>query len=89
MRMTKDPQAVLDYGFDWSAWLADGETITASSWLISDTGLTADSDEATDTTATIWLSGGTLGTTYRVTNHIITSQNRQDDRTLTISVVNL
>jgi hypothetical protein len=30
MALTKDPDAVLDYVFDWSSWLAEGETITAA-----------------------------------------------------------
>ena len=26
----KDPDAILDYGFDWSEWLASGEIIASS-----------------------------------------------------------
>jgi len=42
-RFLKDPDAVLDYGFDWSDWLADGETISTSTWTV-ETGITKDSD---------------------------------------------
>ena len=30
----KDPDAVLDYGFDWSAWLEAGDTIVTSEWIV-------------------------------------------------------
>ena len=78
-----DPDAVLDYGCDWTAWLA-GDTITASSWTVSGTGLTIDSDSNTTTTTTVWVSGGTDGTNYDLTNHIVTDDGREDDRTLVL-----
>jgi hypothetical protein len=34
----------------------------------------------------VWLSGGTLGTDYLITNHITTSKSRQDDRSMIIQV---
>lgn len=79
----KDPDAVLDYAVDWSAWLASGETITASTWTV-DTGLTKNSDTHSTTATVAWLSGGTVGVSYLCVNHITTSAGRQDDRTLTI-----
>ena len=81
----KDPDAVLDYGLDWSNWLASGETISSSSWVV-ETGLTKDSSSNTTTTTTVWLSGGTAGRTYRITNSIVTSAAREDDRSLLIKV---
>lgn len=80
----KDPDAVLDYQVDWSAWL-DGDTITTSEWIVPD-GIVKDSDSHTDTAATIWLSGGTLNTTYLVTNRITTAAGRTDDRTIRITI---
>lgn len=85
----KDPDAILDYGFDWSDWLQDGETITASVWAIdpSDSpGLAKDSDSFSDSATTAWLSGGEADTDYVVTNHITTSENREDDRSHRIKV---
>ena len=81
---TKDPQAVLDYTIDWAKWLAAGETISTSSWDVS--GVTKDSDSKTDTTATVWLSGGTAGETATAINHIVTSAGRADDRTIALTV---
>lgn len=83
---SKDPNAVLDYGVDWSAWLApDEDTIAASTWVVPD-GLTKDSDSFTDTATTVWFSGGTLGERYEVVNRITTDQGRTEDRTLTFTI---
>jgi hypothetical protein len=80
----KDPDAVLDYQIDWSAWL-DGDTIVTSVWIVPD-GIVKDSDSHTDTAATIWLSGGTIDKTYRVTNRITTAAGRTDDRTEPVTI---
>lgn len=82
-----DPQAVLDYRIDWSSWLQDGETISTSTWTVA-AGITEASPAAShdSTSATIWLSGGTVGSNYALTNHITTSASRQDDRTITVQV---
>ena len=90
----KDPSAVLDFGFDWQLWLASGETISASTWTITEdetspsTTLFKASDTHNTTATTAWLSGGTPGVDYVLTNHITTSAGRQDDRSMTIKVLN-
>lgn len=81
----KDPNAVKPYGVTWSDWLESGETISTSTW-IADTGITVDSSSKTDTVTTVWLSGGTDGQNYRVTNRIVTSLGKTDDRSLIIQV---
>lgn len=83
----KDPNAVLDYTIDWSTWLGS-DTISSSDWVV-DSGITENSASNTTTAATIWLSGGTAGTAYAVTNRIVTAGGRTEDRTLTIVVTNL
>lgn len=82
----KDPDAVLDYSVDWSDWLATGETISTSSFTVA-TGVTKDSETNDTTSATVWLSGGTDGTRYTITNQITTSDSRTDDRSFTVVVV--
>ena len=79
----KDPNAVLDYAFDWSAWLSESETISAHDVTVP-AGITLDSSEDTDDTVTAWLSGGTLGTTYTVVCQITTNQARTDERSIII-----
>ncbi|MCA0455660.1 MAG: hypothetical protein LCI00_16915 [Chloroflexi bacterium] len=83
--MIKDPDAVKPYGVTWADWLEDGETISTSTW-IADTGITVDSSSKTDTVATVWLSGGTDKRNYTVTNRIVTSLGKTDDRSLIIQV---
>lgn len=90
----KDPDAVLDYKFDWKAltngtgttdWLQSGETI-ASRTIDADSGITVDSSSITDTntSVTVWLSGGTAGVDYDVRCEIVTSAARTDERTMVI-----
>lgn len=94
----KDPNGVLDYKFDWKAltngtpggvrdWLASGETITQRTVTVL-TGLTKDSDSLTNnnTSVTVWLSGGAVGTTYTVACRIVTSAGRTDERTIFVKV---
>ena len=81
----KDPGAVLDYGFDWSDWLSTAETLANSTWMVED-GLTEDSDQFTDTVTLVWVSGGTVGETYTITNQVTTSASRTDERSHTITI---
>ena len=82
----KDPSAVLDYVFDWTEWLATGETITDHT-ITADTGITVDSSTESDGKVTVWLSGGTAGQNYKVACLITTSAGRTDERTIWIKVV--
>jgi hypothetical protein len=81
----KDPGATLDYVVNWTDWLAAGETISTSTFTVS-SGITKDSETNTTTKGTVWLSGGTAGTTYTATNRITTNQSRTDERTIEIRV---
>jgi hypothetical protein len=80
MSFTKDPNDVLDYRWNWVNWLIDGDTI-ATSTMIPEPGIVVDSDDHDDTSAWVWLSGGTTGQTVRVTNRVTTAQGRTIDRT--------
>lgn len=80
----KDPDSVLDYQFNWSEWLGD-DTIASSTWEVPN-GITKDSDTNDDTSATIWLSGGTVNETYEVTNRVVTAAGRTQDRTMIVPV---
>lgn len=83
----KDPQAVLDYACDWSAWLAaEGDTATAIDWTVPD-GLTQARAASRDGgKGTVWLSGGTVGEEYLLTCRITTAAGRIDDRTIRIVI---
>jgi hypothetical protein len=84
MTFTKDPNAVLDYSIDWTRWLA-GDQIAASEWIVPSE-FTKMADSKTSTSATVWLSGGTAGQSYIVTNRITTAAGRTEDRSFTIRV---
>ncbi len=83
-QFVKDPDEVLDFVFDWSTWL-DGDTISSDSTTV-DTGLTKDSDSNDTDSVTVWLSGGTAGSAYKVTNQITTAGGRTAERTIIIQV---
>ncbi len=82
----QDPDAVLDYKIDYTRWLGD-DVIISSTWT-ADAGITITDPAATYTTkaATVWVSGGTVGTRYNLTNSITTQSGREDDRTITIVI---
>lgn len=84
--LTKTAAAVLDYGFDWSAWLNTGDTISTVSWIL-ESGITLDSQANTTTAATCVLSGGEVGTVYTVTCRVTTAAALVDERAMTIRVV--
>ncbi|MFF8831371.1 hypothetical protein [Streptomyces sp. NPDC015131] len=81
----KDPDATLDWVFDWSQWLGASESITSSTMTVS-AGITKASEAFSASTATVWLSGGTVGQVYSVSNKITTNQGRTDERSITIRV---
>lgn len=84
-RVTKDPDAVLFYGVDWSDWLGEGETIATSEWLLPEGDeLVNEADFSDNITTTIKLSGGVAGQDYIITNRIETSAGQTDDRSITI-----
>lgn len=81
----KDPDAVLDYGIDWSAWLAAGDSVETSAWTVA-SGLVGASPQLDGTVASIMISGGTAGQTYTVTNRITTANGRTEDRSFRVKV---
>lgn len=83
-QVTKDPNAILDYRFDWSDWL-NSDTIATSTWIAPD-GITVQSESETTTAATVWLSGGTLSRSYELVNRIVTAGGRTEDRTLIVHI---
>lgn len=80
----KRAAGVLDYTENWATWLGS-DTISTSTW-VAETGITIDSETETDTTAIVWLSGGTVGNVYTVTNTIITAAGRTQTRTILVFV---
>jgi hypothetical protein len=85
----KDPGGALDYSADWAALLAPGVTLVASGWAVAPDeagGLVAGAATHTATTATVRLSGGIAGRSYRVVNRVTLSDGNVDERSLVVRV---
>lgn len=84
----KDPNDVLDYIVDWNGGakpFLGVDTILTSTWILP-AGLTSPTQTNTTTKATVWLSGGTVGTKYAVLNRITTAGGRTADKTIYVKV---
>ena len=87
MAYKKDPNATLDYSFDWGPYLTPlTDTIVLVEWVLS-TGLTKVSQSNTATTATVFVSGGVLDEVETLTCRITTAGGRIDDRTISLNIV--
>ena len=92
----RDPDDVSNWKFDFASltngtgesnFLASGDTISSHTITIatsSSPGLTADSSSISDTntSVTVWLSGGVAGQTDTVTCHIVTANGVEIDRSV-------
>jgi hypothetical protein len=84
-RFSKSVADVLDYPIDWALWLAAGETIVTSAWAATP-GITIASSSQSQTTATVWLSGGKEQDEYQIANTITTSAGRTRTRGFTLAI---
>jgi hypothetical protein len=82
-----DPDARLDYPFDWSDWLPEGDSIESAT-VTAEAGVTVDGTPTIvgGTKVVPYILGGTVGQTYDVTCHIVTADGREDDRSITLVV---
>lgn len=86
--IVKDPSAKLDYGRNWTRWLAKVEDeLDESEWIITPPDEVEVSDPANNETITkVTLAGGVDGKSYKVTNQVTTVGGRTDRRTFTLEV---
>lgn len=84
----KDPNAIKSWRWDWSGWLTSlgADTIATSTFTVP-AGLTKVSESNTTVTATVKLSGGTVGELYAVTNHITTVNGDTEEASMYLKVV--
>lgn len=87
--LLKHPDATLDYAVDWGADYLSGEALATSDWTIEPDepggiSLTGNIFDLLVATATV--SGGTTGRIYRLTNHVTTTDGRDDSRSIMLRV---
>ncbi len=85
----KDPDALLDYTVDWSAWLASSNDFIVSANFSAQAGVEVVASLATSTLHTFWLSGGTVGIEYRITSRITTNGGRVNEQTYVVAIEEL
>ncbi len=85
----KDPGATIDYSFDWTAGYLNGQTVTGSGWTTQPAetgGVSVVSTAASPTQTSALLGGGVAGRVYRITNRVIFSDGRSDERQVVLRV---
>jgi hypothetical protein len=83
LEQPKDPTDVLDYVMDFTPLL---QTDTISTHTVTVTNVTLDSSSVTNNVVTMYLSGGTAGTTAKVTVKIVTTNSRTYERSFKIKI---
>ena len=86
-QFTKDPSAIKDYGFDWTLWMSSGDTISSS--VFSAGTCVVSASAISSLTTACYIGGGTAGETHRVTNRIVTSQGRTEEKSFDLRIINL
>src|ERR1044071_2636418 len=92
----KDPQEVADYGINWMSRLGTTKDIQTSVWTrVSGTVVLGDDDFSNDDTdangdpaktTTIRLSGGTVGETCELLNHLVLSNGEEFEQTCKLRI---
>lgn len=86
MSYIHDPNASLRYGQDWTDWLSTGETLASATATCATPGITISAVVTASPIVSFLAAGGTDGVDYDVTCHIVTSADREDDRTFRFKV---
>lgn len=85
--IAKDPDAELDYPFNWGDWLADVGDAMVSVEFIAEGVTAAPIGIPENGVAGVMVSGGEVGQAASVTGRIVTAEGRKDDRTLHFKIV--
>jgi hypothetical protein len=87
--LLKDPEATLDYSVDWGADYLSEDALADSGWTVipdEPGGLAVLSSRFDLLTATAEVKGGIAGRLYRLTNHVVTVEGREDSRSIMLRV---
>jgi len=83
---------VLDYFVDWQDQLAEGESITTSTWELLDSSGTAPelviaNEVISGLTTIVWLSAGVAKRKYHLQNRIVSSGGRTYEQVIWLRIV--
>lgn len=84
--MIKKIDDLLDYVVDFSLWLSGDTVIDVDFSVKTSTGLVIENETNTDTTATVWLSGGNKGR-QSINCQITTAQGRIKNQPLIVEII--
>lgn len=87
--LLKDPEALLDYCVDWGADYLSSDVLTESGWTVSPAeggGVTIAGSHFDLLISTVKVGGGQPGRLYRLTNHVVTAEGREDSRSMMLRV---
>lgn len=98
-KIDKDPDAVLDYLYNWADWLTDisdyisSHTFQDVTGVVIDSSAIVDADTSADIPVTVisggvraMISGGTPGEPASATCRIVTNGGRTEDRTIIFKI---
>lgn len=69
----QDPDETLTHAFEWTEWLASGDTIASASFVITPTGPTVNDLGDSGTVSSAEVLGCTLGVIYRLTCSMVST----------------
>lgn len=81
----KQPGDNLDYDIDFEDWLVDGDALLSAA-AASDEGISVGDVEVIPPRVKVWLSGGAVGSTYKITVTAITTLGRVKEVTFNLRV---
>jgi hypothetical protein len=82
---SKDPNDSAVYRIDWTDRLA-GDSISTSTWTLLQGSVALGSSSNTTTTATVLITGGTIGETATIVNRVTVSSGEQWEQTVKLPV---
>jgi hypothetical protein len=74
----------LDWGFIWTAALPSGDTVSSSTWDVGSS-LVVTKEQYASGKAEVWLTNFAEGSTYTLTNTLVTEAGRSYDQSITLT----
>lgn len=85
-RFQKQPADVLDYDFDYSDWLEDRADTISTFSITADAGITVGASAHVSGVVKVFLSGGTDGSSYKITCTVVTTGARTKQAEIVVKI---